>query len=575
MKKVKFTLALSMLLATACTQNEDLAVIAPEGNEGSNGNISLTASFDGGTRTNSPDGIITKWVEGDDIYVGASGAMNKFSLHDGAGTTTGIFTASGVTIEGDLYAVYGPFANGAPSISETSITSISIPDTWEYSSTKNSENCIMAGKVNTINKTVAFKNAGAILYITIGGGITFTDGTTNSLKVTTTTTPITGAATITASETEPAYTCAGNKAITITELNSGTEQKIVIPMPVISTAEVITVKLVSNDGNGNSTEKLIFSESAKLERNKYYSIKYTTEGEQAVFSEAGLTAALTAGNKVVLGKDITLSSASDYTLSANATIDLNGHKLSSTKKIDTTNGTNNYTLSIIGTTEGSSLEVSEITASAALTLTDVTLSGNIAISAGDLTITGGTITGHITNSGTGNINYTGGTLNGDITSTGGTDNKITNVTINNASGDYGIKATSDSYNSATASKFTISGGSITANKTAVYVQYTNLDISGCGLKVNNAQQTTPNGDGFCIAIMGGLDVSSAPAKGEIILGKAASSTGAGDGKPNTYTVASGNTNNVYVFANESSRTDLTITNNDNAKIQWKTPASNP
>lgn len=569
MKKEKFTLALSILLATACTQNEDLALIAPEGNEGSDGNISLTASFDGGTRTNSPDGIITKWVSGDDIYVGADGAMTKFSLHDGAGTTTGIFTAT-TTIADDSYAVYGPLTGQAsPSISGTSITGISIPDNWAYNSNTNSTNCIMVGKVNTTNKTVAFKNAGAILYITIGGGITIDQGT--KLTVTTTTTPITGAASITADETAPTYTCAGGKTITITSLTSATEQKIVIPMPAFSTAEVITVKLVGTDENNNNVEKLIFSESAKLERNKYYSINYTTEGEQAVFSEDGLTAALTAGNKIVLGKDITLSS--DYTLNANATIDLNGHKLScdSQKKIIS----DGKTLSIIGTTEGSSLEVSEITASAALTLTDVNLSGNIAISAGDLTITGGTITGHITNSGTGNINYTGGTLNGDITSTGGTDNKITNVTINNASGDYGIKATSDSYNSATASKFTISGGSITAYNTAVYVKYTNLDISGCGLKVSIAQPTTSNGDGFCIAIMGDGDISSTPAKATITLGKAASSTGAGDGKPNTYTVASGNTNNVYVFANESSHTDLTITNNDNAKIQWHTPATNP
>lgn len=157
----------------------------------------------------------------------------------------------------------------------------------------------MMGEINTTNYTVAFKNAGAILYITLGNNITIAENT--NLTVTTASTPITGLATVTWSETDkaPTYTCVGDgKTITITGLSgiSGVK-KIIIPMPVISTAEKIEVKL---------GEKLIFSESATLERNKYYCIDYTTNGVQTVFSEVGLTDALAAGNKVALGKDITI-----------------------------------------------------------------------------------------------------------------------------------------------------------------------------------------------------------------------------------------------------------------------------
>lgn len=490
MKKVYYILALTATLITGCSQNEELSMIeTPNGNENTVGKNSLTATFDGGTRTMSPDGKTTKWVDHDQIYVYGNNETATYTTSQGGGTTA-IFTCSGSAISNMTYAVYGP-TSSIPSFSNEgkTVTGISIPAEWTYSTDKNCANCIMMGEINTTNYTVAFKNAGAILYITLGNNITIAENT--NLTVTTASTPITGSATVTWSETDkaPTYICEGTgKTITITGLSgiSG-EKKIIIPMPVISTTEKIEVKL---------GEKLIFSESATLERNKYYCIDYTTDGVQTVFSEVGLTDALAAGNKVALGKNLEIAT---YTLTHNnAEIDLNGHTLTATKII-----TNSNNLTIIGTTTGSAL-VTDIESDANLTLTNVKLTGS-------------------------------------------------------------VKATEDSYPAQTtdAKKVRISGGSISATSTAVYVKYTDLEISGCSLSVTADQlNTVDNGVGYCIAVMGGEDVTEAPAKGNIKLGSSAT---------NSY-VTTG-TNNVYIFANEESHSGL-ILNKDNdtsVKITWKTP----
>lgn len=488
MKKVYYILALTATLITGCSQNEELSMIeTPNGNENTVGKNSLTATFDGGTRTMSPDGKTTKWVDHDQIYVYGNNETATYTTSQGGGTTA-IFTCSGSAISNMKYAMYGP-TSSTPSFSNEgkTVTGITIPTNWTYSTDKNCANCIMMGEINTTNYTVAFKNAGAILYITLGSNITFDAGT--SLTVTTASTPITGSATVTWSETDkaPTYSCADGNTITITGLTSGTEQKIIIPMPVISTAENIEVKL---------GEKLIFSESATLERNKYYCIDYTTDDVQTVFSEVGLTDALAAGNKVALGKNLEIAT---YTLTHNnAEIDLNGHTLTATKII-----TNSNNLTIIGTTAGSAL-VTDIESEANLTLTNVKLTGS-------------------------------------------------------------VKATADSYPDQTtdAKMVRISGGSISATSTAVYVKYTDLEISGCSLSVTADQSSTAvNGVGYCIAVMGGEDVEEDPAKGNITLGSSAT---------NSY-VTTG-TNNVYIFAKEEPHPGLNLNKeyDTSVKITWQTP----
>lgn len=558
MKKVYYILALTAALITGCSQNEELSMIeTPNGNENTVGKNSLTATFDGGTRTMSPDGKTTKWVDHDQIYVYGNNETATYTTSQGGGTTA-IF--SGSAISNMTYAVYGPIAssNPTPSFSDDckTVTGISIPAKWTYSIDKNCANCIMMGEINTTNYTVAFKNAGAILYITLGSNITIAENT--YLTVTTASTPITGSATVTWSETDkaPTYICEGEgtgNTITITGLSgiSG-EKKIIIPMPVFSNPDVITVKLVTTPSEGEPTEKPIFSESATLERNKYYCIDYTTNDVQTVFSEAGLTAALADGNKVALGKNLEIAT---YTLTHNnAEIDLNGHTLTATKII-----TNSNNLTIIGTTAGSAL-ATNIESNANLTLTNVNLAGNIT-SSGNYSLTNVNLTGNI--SSTGGVNsLTSVILSGSITSTGG-NNKLTDVTINNNDNDYGIYATADA---TTAPKYTISNCRINAKNTAVYLKYTDLEISSTALHVS-AQQENANGTGYCIAVMGGDDVASNPAKGTIQLGK--------DGNPNTYSVANSNSNNVYIFAKEESHVNdgLTLNNSNdtNAKITWHTP----
>lgn len=536
MKKVYYILALAATVVCSCSQNEELSIIeTPDGNENTIGQNSLTASFDGGTRTMSTDGITTNWVSEDIIYVyDKSSSAVKFQTHQG-GHPTAIFAGT-ADFPNLTYAVYGPTTN--PTITSTgTVTGISIPESWTYDPTKNCANCIMMGLVNTTNYTVAFKNAGAILYVTLGSGITW--NSTTKLVVTTDNTAISGHATVTwGSDNYPTYTCTdeANKTIEITGPSSRDDaaaRNIIIPMPVFSNPGVITVKLVTTPAEGEPTEKLIFSESAKLKRNEYYRIDYTEENVQTVFSEAGLTAAISAGNKAVIGKDITLG---EYSLpqiptagsteedpvyeDLHAQIDLNGHKLTANKI--TTNGN---TLSITGA--GSELKT-EIVSDANLTLTNVNLTGH-------------------------------------ITSTGG-NNRLTGVKIN-SSNEYGIKATAESYPTVvgTAPKFTITNCDITANKTAVYLKYTDLEITGSTLTVSAEQTPNDDGTGYCIAVMGGKDAENNDryAQGSITLGAT--------GSTNTYHLANGDAekNNVYIFAAQDSYSGLT--NTDNAKIAWKVP----
>lgn len=537
MKKVYYILALAATVVCSCSQNEELSIIeTPDGNENTIGQNSLTATFADVTRTMSPDGITTNWVAEDKIYILERNNATTIEFHTAqGGHPTAIFTGT-ADIQDLTYAVYGPTTN--PAITSTgTVTRISIPESWIYDPTKNCANCIMMGLVNTTNYTVAFKNAGAILYVTLGSGITWDSST--KLVVTTENTVISGPATVTwGSDNNPTYTCTSTedkyRTITITgPASSGSEstpgedesnpaKKIIVPMPVFSAEDLITVKLVTTTSEGTS-EKRIFSESAKLERNKYYCIEYTTAGVQTVFSEAGLTAAINAGNKVILGKDITITTETGYTITGNAEIDLNGYKLTANKI--TTNG---KSLSITGETTDSELKT-EIVSDANLSLTDVKLTGC-------------------------------------ITSTGG-NNTLTGVKINNT-GDYGIHATAESYPTlrTAAPKYTIINCDITANKTAVYLKYTDLEITGSTLTVSAGQND--DGTGYCIAVMGGKDAENKDiyAKGSITLGAT--------GSKNTYHIANGDAEkkNVYIFANEDSHSGLTLDNTtDQAKIAWKVP----
>lgn len=293
MKKVYFTLALAALLTAGCSQNEELSVIDPIGN-----NNALTATFDGVTRTTTTNGSNTQWTAEDIIYVGASGTMDAYKLSSGGGATTGVFTPVSANAEPTGYAVYG--ASGTPTISGTTVTGLSIPSTITYNSTKNCENVIMMGKVNTENKTVSFKNAGAILYVKIGNGISVSTAKVEANY------NIAGDATVDWNNGEPTYSITGSDPKTTIEVTGASSQDIVIPLPPSEDTKTITLSL---------NNKTIFSGQIKVERNKYYKIEYNNEGDMIANIESGLIEALNAptASHVTIVNNVTIAGSTEQT----------------------------------------------------------------------------------------------------------------------------------------------------------------------------------------------------------------------------------------------------------------------
>lgn len=317
MKKVYFTLALAALLTAGCSQNEELSVIDPIGN-----NNALTATFDGVTRTTTTNGSNTQWTAEDVIYVGASDTMEKYQLSSGGGSTTGVFTPVSTSTEPTGYAVYG--ASDAPTISGTTVTDLSIPSTITYNSTKNCENVIMMGKVNTTNKTVSFKNAGAILYVKIGTGTSVT-----SVKAVATY-AISGNASIKWENEVPSYEITdtyevgSHDNITVSGLASGTAQDVVIPLPPTGN-ELKRISLYINN-----SDTPIFSGQIKIERNKYYKIEYNKDGDMIANIEDGLITALNAptASHVTIVNNVTIAGNDVITPNEKGMeLDLNGKTL--------------------------------------------------------------------------------------------------------------------------------------------------------------------------------------------------------------------------------------------------------
>ena len=301
MKKVYFTLALAALLTAGCSQNEELSVIDPIGN-----NNALTATFDGVTRTTTTNGSNTQWTAEDIIYVGTS-TMNEYKLSSGGGATTGVFTPVSASTEPTGYAVYG--ASGTPTISETTVTGLSISSTITYNSTKNCENVIMMGKVNTENKTVSFKNAGAILYVKIGTGTSVT-----SVKAVATY-AISGKGSIKWENEVPSYEITdtygveSHDNITVSGLAPGAAQDVVIPLPPTGN-ELKKIELyISN------SDTPIFSGQIKIERNRYYKIEYNKDGDMIANIEDGLITALNAptASHVTIVNNVTIAGNDELT----------------------------------------------------------------------------------------------------------------------------------------------------------------------------------------------------------------------------------------------------------------------
>lgn len=332
MKKVYYTLALAALLTAGCSQNDELSVIEqPNVKENA-----LTATFDGVTRTYTTDGRNTLWSDNDIIYVGAS-SMGAFKLSSSGGSNTGVFLPDG-NVSGELgdnfYAVYGHLSNEATSpemnASSKTVSNLFIPSTISYADPNNCKNVIMMGKVNKDNKTVSFKNTGAILYVKIGKDIGI-----NKVKVVADY-AISGAATVDwnvddeSHEEKPvykitaAYSNGSNDNITVTNVSTtGEDNNVVIPLPQSSSAQTISVFV----GNEDAT-KQIFTGSVKIERNKYYKIEYNSENDLIVNMEDGLISALNTASASHVTMVNNFSIVSDHTITPNE----NGIELDLNKK---------------------------------------------------------------------------------------------------------------------------------------------------------------------------------------------------------------------------------------------------
>lgn len=344
MKKVYYTLALAALLTAGCSQNDELSVIEqPNVKENA-----LTATFDGVTRTYTTDGRNTLWSDNDIIYVGAANSMGAFKLSSSGGSNTGVFLPQdGVSGElgYDFFAVYGPCTS--PSKSGNTVSGFTIPSEISYTD-PNCKYVIMMGKVNKDQKTVSFKNTGAILYVKIGQGIAI-----NKVKVVADY-AISGAATVEWKEDtegkaeKPEYKITAdysngtNDNITVTGVTTTEDENyVVVPLPQSSKAQTIKV-FVQKDSD---PEKQIFTGSVKVERNKYYKIEYNSENDLIVNMEEGLIDALNTATaqKVTMVNNVTINETHTLSTVNPQGVELNmGGKtltIASGKKLNLTLGT--------------------------------------------------------------------------------------------------------------------------------------------------------------------------------------------------------------------------------------------
>ena len=351
MKKVYYTLALAALLTAGCSQNDELSVIEqPNVKENA-----LTATFDGVTRTYTTDGRNTLWSDNDIIYVGGASSMGAFKLSSSGGSNTGVFLPQdGVSGElgDDFYAVYGP-CTSSPTKDGNIVSGFTIPSEISYTDPNpNCKNVIMMGKVNKVNKTVSFKNTGAILYVKIGNGIDI-----NKVKVVADY-AISGDATVEwkvdneSHEEKPVYKITNNDksgtSIIVNNVNPNSEDRfVVVPLPRSekSNGSLQLQKIEVFVQKESETEKKIFTGSVQIERNKYYKIEYNSENDMIVNMEEGLISALntTTAKKVTMVNNVTINETHELTTVNPQGVELNmGGKtltIASDKKLNLTLGT--------------------------------------------------------------------------------------------------------------------------------------------------------------------------------------------------------------------------------------------
>lgn len=165
MKKLAYFLVLGAIVAlTASCNREMIATEAPS--EGNLVKVSFTANKADFTKT-TLDGLKLVWSEGDEIAVFDGTALQRFSLVDGSGTTSAVFTGSVSSGATDFMAV-SPFE--AAALDETSLV-VTIPSSQTLSSASpvDPKALVAVAKTNA-GGIFNFKNVVSLAKFTLGSG---------------------------------------------------------------------------------------------------------------------------------------------------------------------------------------------------------------------------------------------------------------------------------------------------------------------------------------------------------------------------------------------------------------------
>lgn len=232
MKKIYTLAALAMVAIVACNKEIETSIeILPT----DKGEVSIVAQAPAETKT-TIDGLQVKWATGDHIAViDEDNGAHDFTLDDGAGTTTGVFSGSLAGKESGGIAIY-PYSGNA-AYNGTNIT-VDYPATYAY----NAVTVPMWGEEGT------GENVGKYTFNHIGGAfkIQYTNVPHNAASfVFTATSSITG----TASYNFSTATLTSNtgSVVTVTDLPDEDELTFFIPVPAGSYS--FDVKLLDSGDN--------------------------------------------------------------------------------------------------------------------------------------------------------------------------------------------------------------------------------------------------------------------------------------------------------------------------------------
>ena len=299
MKKTAYlSLAVLAMCFSSCSSDDDF------GNGGDSVEQSgvISAQLPGNVTRTYIDGTSVKWNTDDAIGVISvldSDAKNeKFDITEGGYTTSATFT--GIVWSGYTNTVaYYPYDNSVKYDATTGL-SLTLPAEYKYDANNpNSSNkAPMAALFGSSSNSISFKNAGALMHITLNNvpeGLTAVTLTSNESDP-----KLNGAATVTFAEGIPTLEIAssdnesGTHAVTIKDISvtKGGTVELYFPVPVATYSNNLTLTATVNNNSTNLRE-------AKLtaKRNTLYRANITFSDNGAAPTKASLTAASESGTE--------------------------------------------------------------------------------------------------------------------------------------------------------------------------------------------------------------------------------------------------------------------------------------